>query len=117
MDDAVEPNAIAPAVVFIGLDKDDVPFSRPKSCEAWVRPNNPDSVRFVSRYEFTVEFPDDSPFAETKFTLEENQKTGLFEKELPLREDALACRYKYDLRYQQYYVDPDIVVKKDPTRR
>ena len=99
--------------VILGLDRDEVPFAKPQSAEAWRRAGGGDLVRYQSRNTFTVRFRNGSPF--TGDVLDGVPSNGTYVAEDRIRDDAELRSYKYDLTVDGKPIDPEIVVKQDPT--
>lgn len=106
------PESIDLALVPINLGvAHEKPFAKPDRGECWRR----DTVSFRCHDPFTVEFKGESPFQET--TLEGVKTNGLFVAEATVRDDAPDDdhAYPYALTVDGHTVDPEIVVRGDPT--
>ncbi|NIP82991.1 MAG: hypothetical protein GWM90_28690 [Gemmatimonadetes bacterium] len=90
----------------------DKPFAKPDEAECWRK----DTVRFQSVDPFTVDFKNESPFATDP--IEGAKTNGLYEAVVTVRPDAPDDdhHYPYTLTVGGHTVDPEIVVKKDPTQ-
>ncbi len=100
-------------VVTVGLGPGG-PWAKPDRAEAWQRARDADTVRFQGRQEFVIEFGQESPFPLNRY--EGQQEGNRYIAEAQVRLDAPEGSYKYDLTIDGQTLDPEIVVKKDPSQ-